>query len=127
MNIPPGIPDGADITLPSEGAFEPRLGRSRDVVVNIVWKVQHGVRVYGHDIHTTIECSLNDVITGFTKTINVYGDDIQVSRPMYESPSKPIVLKGAGILEGDLVVNISVIWPESLAASGIMFSRSEHS
>lgn len=112
INIPPGTPDGHAFVIPDSGAYDAVLGRNRNVRVTVRWSVPANVRIYDRDIHTTVECTLDEVLGGFKKTVDVYGEPVEVARDAYANPTTPIVRPGKGIGGGDLVINIDVKWPE---------------
>ena len=125
--IPPGTENGSQIRLVEQGSYHKNLGRCLDVLITVCWKLDPSIRIYGRDIHVTLQCSLHEIMFGFTKCINIYDEDIMLSREGYESPQNPIVVKGAGILNGDIVVSLSVSWPESILPIKLKFEESSRS
>ena len=125
--IPPGTQNGSEIRIPESGSYHKNLGRCVDVILTVCWKVDPSIRIYGNDIHLTLQCSLQEIMFGFSKSINIYDADILISRHGYESPQNPIVVKGAGILNGDIVVNLTVTWPDSILPIQLKFEQSGRS
>ena len=112
IDVPPGTPDGHAFVLEGIGAYDTRIGRNHNVRVTVKWSLPPNVRIYDRDIHTTISCTLDEVLGGYTKTIDLYGAPIEVAREGYANPTTPIVKAGLGIAGGDLVVNVDTKWPE---------------
>lgn len=112
IDIPPGTPDGHAFVLEGLGAYDTMIEKNHNVRVTVRWSLPKDVRIYDRDIHTTITCTLDEVLNGYKKTVNIYGEPIQVSRSGYANPTTPIVKKGMGISGGDLVINVDTKWPE---------------
>lgn len=112
IDIPPGTPDGHSFIIEGQGSYDPAIEKNRHVKITVKWSIPNNVRVYDRDIHTSITCTLDEVLSGYKKVVNLYGDPVEVSREAYANPTTPIVKRGLGIGGGDLVVNITVKWPE---------------
>ena len=112
IDIPPGTPDGHSFVMEEAGAYDPGLGNNRHVKITVKWSIPGNVRIYDRDIHTSITCTLDEVLAGYKKVVNLYGEPVEISRDAYANPTTPIVKRGLGIQGGDLVVNITVKWPE---------------
>lgn len=114
LEIPAGTPDGHEFVMENLGSYDTSLGRNHHVKITVKWNIPDTIRIYDRDIHTTVQCTLKDVMGGFTKVINLYGSDILISQEGYRNPSTPFVKKGLGIRGGDVVINMDVKWPDVL-------------
>lgn len=114
LDIPAGTPDGHTFVMENCGSYDTALQRNRHVKISVKWNIPDTVRVYDRDIHTSIQCTLKEVMRGFTKVVNIYGSDILISQDGYRNPSTPLVKESMGILGGDLVINLDVKWPDIL-------------
>jgi len=115
IEIESGKPDGHSFIMKGLGGYDTDISSNHDVQITVRWNLPDNIRIYGKDIHTTIKISLDEVLKGFNKVINIYGTDISIVQKGYKNPSTPIVKSGAGIGGGDMVVNIDVVWPDQLS------------
>jgi molecular chaperone DnaJ len=118
VDVPKGIPNRYRHKIEKRGNYSPELGRAKDLVVTFVYDVPEGIQVDDRDgsVHLeSVGISLEELINGHVRTIDIYGKPLVLERERYFNPDKPVVFVGMGLplfkhpnKYGDLHVNYSV-------------------
>ncbi len=126
MTVEKGAPDGHEVRF--KGASEQSPGQvPGDVIVVLKQKDHHLFTRRGNDLHMTMEISLKEALTGFTRTVRqMDGRDIEVSETGVTGPYSTKTVKGEGMPvhgvpseTGNLKVQMKVKFPRSLTEEQI--------
>jgi len=126
MTVEKGAPDGHEVRF--KGASEQSPGQvPGDVIVVLKQKDHHLFTRKGNDLHMTMEISLKEALTGFTRTVRqMDGRDIEVSESGVTGPYSTKIIKGEGMPvhgvpseTGNLKVQMKVKFPRSLTPEQI--------
>jgi molecular chaperone DnaJ len=120
LDIPKGIPNRYKHTLDNKGNFNVDTKKYNDLCINFVYEHPYNVHVdcQNGNVTTNIEISIEDLLCGFKKYVDLYGTPIDISKTCYFNPSKPVVFKGKGLPKfksktiGDLIVNFEVSYQD---------------
>lgn len=116
--IPAGIPHEHVTLLEGKGSFDLQAGRHRDLALLFRYDAPMGTRVEGLNVHMDVKVTLEDVLCGFTKSIQPYGSSVYLHCPHYMNPSKDWVIEKNGLPDardvckrGSLIIHFTVEYP----------------
>jgi molecular chaperone DnaJ len=116
--IPIGIPNGHRVTIPAKGSFDLNAGRHRDLTLAFKYVLPADTEVRGTDVHANVTVTLEDVLCGFRKPIDVYETPLHIHCPHYINPTHTLVIVNQGLPDaknhakrGDLVLHFKVEYP----------------
>lgn len=121
MTVEKGAPDGHEVRF--KGASEQSPGQvPGDVIVSLRQKENSTFKRKGNDLHMTMEISLKEALTGFTRTVKqMDGRDIEVVETGVTGPYSTKIVKGEGMPKhgvpsetGDLKIQMKVKFPKKL-------------
>lgn len=124
LALPAGIPDGHKHVLRQKGSYDVHSGTHSDVVLTFKHVLPATVRQVDSntgDVLTEVKVSLGEMLCGFHRIINLYGEDIPIVSTGYTSPEKTLKVQEQGVRSfhdpngafGCLSVCIRVDFPES--------------
>ncbi len=122
--LPAGIPDGHKHVLRQKGSFNIHSGTLSDVVLmfkHVLPASVHQVDSNTGDVLTNVKISLGEMLCGFHRVVNLYGEDIPIVSTGYTTPEKTIRVQGKGVRSfndpngtfGCLSVRVCVDFPDS--------------
>jgi DnaJ-class molecular chaperone len=123
VTVEKGSPDGHEVRF--KGASEQTPGQvPGDVIVSLRTKSHSTFTRKGNDLHMTMEISLKEALTGFTRTVKqLDGRDILVEEKGVTGPySTKVILKegmpvhGVPSESGKLKIQMKVKFPSSITA-----------
>lgn len=91
VKLPPAVPDGR-VQRVRDG-LSVRIVYEDDGQNGDTWWLDHAT---GH-LHVTVPLELHEVLLGYSRVLNVSGLAIHAAHRGYRDPSKPAVLRGAGL------------------------------
>jgi DnaJ-class molecular chaperone len=121
MTVEKGAPDGHEVRF--KGASEQSPGQvPGDVVVSLKQKSHHTFTRKGDHLHMTMDISLKEALTGFSRIVKqMDGRDIVVEETGVTGPYSTKTIKGEGMPKhgvpsetGDLKIQMKVKFPKSL-------------
>jgi DnaJ-class molecular chaperone len=90
LKIPKGLANNSVIQLDSSDSYE--------INARIIYKLDEGVQVQNQDVHIHIPpLSLEELLCGFNRKIDLYGKTITLKTSGYFNPDKPKKLEGRGL------------------------------
>lgn len=121
VEVKPGWKAGTKIRFPGEGDDMPD-GRSQDIEFIVEEKPHAVYRRDGDDLHMTMELSLLEALTGFTRSLRTLdGRELAVSNKLVTVPNQEIRFAGRGMpsqrnpmQKGSLIITASVTFPSIL-------------
>ncbi|CDR96116.1 DnaJ domain containing protein, putative [Babesia bigemina] len=124
LTIEPGAKQGQQIVM--EGRGQERPGMKRGHVVFVIEEKPHQIyRREGNDLHRTMDITLKEALLGFDKTIDLFGESIEVAESGVTPHNHVIKIDQKGMPSderggfGDMYVSIRVIFPRRLSAEQI--------
>ena len=121
MTVEKGAPDGTEVRF--KGASEQSPGQvPGDVIVSLRQKPHGTFTRKGNDLHMTMEISLKEALTGFTRTVKqLDGRDVTVREEGVTGPYSTKTIKGEGMPlhgvpseTGNLKIQMKVKFPKRL-------------
>lgn len=121
VKVPKGVPDGHVHRLIGKGSYNQSKGEYDDV--RIVFHYVYNKRCVsvheGNDVSVTIDLRLDEVLTGFSKVINLFEKPVEIKSSKYIDPTKMAVIPQRGLpiyktdLRGDLYISFNVSYPST--------------
>lgn len=142
VKIPKGIPDGHAHRLIGKGGYNPDSTLHDDV--RVIFKYVYNKKYIsvheGNDVSLTLDVRLDEVLTGFSKHVDLYDDHEQVQfvSNSYLDPTEIILIPNRGLplyksdQYGDLYISFNVSYPSKhrlVKYEGIfrqIFKKREH-
>lgn len=127
LALPAGIPDGHKHVLQRKGSYNVSSRTNNDVVLTFKHVLPEAVRQVDSNtgnVLIDIRISLGEMLCGFHRVVNLYGEDIPIVSSGYSSPEKLIMIQDKGVHSfhdpnsilpkfGCLSVCVGVDFPES--------------
>lgn len=116
MEVPRGIPEGYQHKLDGKGCYNKNNKCNNDLVIIFHYGgVPSNVSVQDNGtIKMVIEIKFEELLCGFSRKINLYGQVLNIASTGYFNPGKPMTFKGKGMPiqkksnYGDLIVHFKV-------------------
>mmetsp|Transcript_28740 Transcript_28740/g.42237 ORF Transcript_28740/g.42237 Transcript_28740/m.42237 type:complete len:358 (-) Transcript_28740:75-1148(-) len=121
MTVEKGAPDGHEVRF--KGASEQSPGQvPGDIVVSLRQKQHHQFTRKGNDLHMTMDISLRESLTGFSRIVKqLDGRDVVIEETGVTGPYSTKTIKGEGMPKhgvpselGDLKIQMKVKFPKKL-------------
>lgn len=118
LNIPKGIHNGHPVRMQGKGSWHEKAKMHGDMIFRIVYNVNTPFTVKGHDVHYAMHVTLEELLCGFEKEIDLYGEKQKVVSAGYFNPSKPFVLAGKGLpvtkkQHGNFVIDFTIVYDDN--------------
>jgi len=126
ISVEKGAPDGLEVSF--KGASEQSPGQVPGaVVVSLRQKQHHQFTRKGNDLHMTMEISLRESLTGFSRIVKqLDGRDVVIEETGVTGPYSTKTIKGEGMPKhgvpselGDLKIQMKVKFPKKLTPDQI--------
>lgn len=100
IDIPKGLPNMHTVTLPGKGAYNVALKRNHDLRLVFKHKIQEPYRLDpDHTVHYHLKVTLEELLTGFEKTIHIYNKEYVISSEHVFNPTRTLVMNGLGLYD----------------------------
>jgi molecular chaperone DnaJ len=118
LAIPKGIPNGREVKMANKGSWNPKSKQSGHILFRFVYTMPSHVTLDGADVHYKLDITLGDLLCGFEKEIELYGEPHRVVSHCYFKPTKPHIIVGMGLPDhkkyhGNWVIDFNVVFEET--------------
>ena len=118
LAIPRGIPNGREVKMANKGSWNPQSKQSGHILFRFVYTMPSHVTLDGADVHYKLDITLGDLLCGFEKDIDIYGETHRVVSHCYFKPTKPHIIAGMGLPDhkkhhGNWVIDFNVVFEET--------------
>jgi molecular chaperone DnaJ len=117
IEVPKGIPNKFDFKLAGKGNYNRDSKCYNDLVVVFTYNIPKSIhKIENGNIFIKMDIKLDDILCGFTRTINLYGKDILMGSKGYFNCAKPVVLEDAGLpiykkdSTGNVIITFNVVF-----------------
>jgi len=114
VSVPEGVDDGQILRLRGLGGAGTRSGPAGDLLVRIRVKPDPHLRREGKNIHSEIEVPVSIAALGGQVELQTLRGKVKLTIPPASSSGKLLRLKGQGILGGDHVARVMIVFPDKL-------------
>lgn len=98
LKLPKGLPNHYEVTMEQKGAYNPDVKRNNDIKFKFTYDIKEPYVVdQDMNVHYKLTVKLEELLTGFSKTIQLYKDTIDIKSEHYFDPSKPMIIEGKGL------------------------------
>jgi molecular chaperone DnaJ len=120
IRIPQGVPHKHMHRMEAKGSFDIRKNCYNDMVLVFSHDIpeQYTIDYSRNNVHMTIDVKLEELLCGFVKEVDIYGEPLNLHSKGYFDPSKDIVVRNKGFPyykrkdHGDLVIKCNILFPE---------------
>ncbi len=120
FKVPAGIQNNDKLRIVGQGKKGKNGGKNGDLLVKINIKSDNKFKLVGTDIYTEIDLAVYEAALGTKKSINIFGEDINIFIPKCTSSGENIIIKEKGYKDGkgkrgDLHVVTRITLPKDLS------------
>lgn len=115
IEVPKGIPNKFDFKLLNKGNYNREVKGYNDLIVVFTYNIPKSIsKIENGDIYIKMDIKLDDLLCGFSRTVNFYGKDIVMGSKGYFGCNKPVCLSNAGLpiykkeVYGNVIVTFNV-------------------
>jgi DnaJ-class molecular chaperone len=84
--------------MENKGAYNPENKRHNDIKFKFTYDIKDPYIIdKDMNVHYKMTVKLEELLTGFNKTIQIYKDNLSIISDHYFDPSKPMVIEGKGL------------------------------
>ena len=120
MDVPKGIPEGFQHRLEGKGCYNRGTKSHNDLMIVFHYAKIPNVDIDGNgNIRFQQDIKLEELLCGFKRKINLYGEDLVITSTGYFNPTNPIVFKNKGMpvhkranYFGDLIVQFKITYAD---------------
>lgn len=122
--LPRGIPDRYESAFSKKGNYQKESKTTNDLLVMFEYTHVGSAVIQGANIAIPMTITLDELLCGFVRTVNLYGVDLKIASGSYFCPTKPVTVAKRGLpvfnpkspdakdAYGDLILNFTVQYPE---------------
>lgn len=116
LAIPKGIPNQHVVKVPGKGSWNEMTKQHGDIMFRMVYDIQPPYTLEGNDVIYNMDITLEDLLCGFEKTIDIYGESTVIASKGYFNPVNPHCIQGKGIpgnkktRDGDFYIRFHVVY-----------------
>jgi len=120
IKIPKGIPNKSRQILKNEGSYDKNIRKHNDIIIAYQYIIPKDTSIDKNgNIFMTLNISLEQLLCGFYKEIDIYKKHIIVHTSKYVDPSKKIIIEKMGLPQmtnkgkenGNIILSLNVIYP----------------
>jgi DnaJ-class molecular chaperone len=120
LKLPRGIPNNHEIKMEKKGSYSQQLKAHRDILFKFKYNILPPYSVdENFNVTYKIPITIEELLAGFKKNIDIYKDTVTISSTRYFNPDKQVVIKEKGLFNikkqksGDLYLKFDVIFTDS--------------
>lgn len=116
LAIPKGVSNQFIVKLQGKGAWNELTKQNGDILFRVLYDIKSPYKLEDNNVIYTLDMSIEDLLCGFEKEIDMYGDIHKVVSTGYFNPLKSHVIPGKGIpgnrknKDGDFIIRFNVIY-----------------
>ncbi|GHA30136.1 molecular chaperone DnaJ [Devosia pacifica] len=110
VKLPKRVEDGQQIRLKGQG-HPSGFGEPGDALITVRFERHKTFRRDGHDLRTDLPITLYEAVLGTKVRVPTLEGSVELNLPPGVDTSKSLRVKGKGLYDGDLYVNLKVVLP----------------
>ncbi len=100
LKLPKGIPNNYEVVMEGKGAFNQQANTNNDIRFIFIYNIKEPYTLdENKTVHYHTSISLEELLGGFTKHIEIYKETIVLRSENYFNPTKTLVLHGMGVYD----------------------------
>jgi molecular chaperone DnaJ len=120
IDLMPGMPDKYEYKVSGKGNYNRETKKNNDLIVVFSHVQKQNIKVDSTKGNITYDMTItiDDLLCGFKKNINIYGSPIEIFSDGYFNPTKPAVFKEKGMPiykknnKGDLKIKFTITYSD---------------
>lgn len=120
IGIPKGIPNGNEVKINNKGSWNAKAKQYGHIVFRFLYKIPPNVQLDGLDVHHRIDINVSELLCGFEREVQMYGEKQLIVSEYYFNPSKPYVITGKGLPDprhskryGNYIFDFNVVYEDN--------------
>lgn len=100
LKLPKGIPNQYEVVMEGKGAYNMDTKCSNDMKFRFIYKIQEPYTLDNDkNVHYVLKITLEELLGGFTKVIDLYKESYKIVSEHYFNPTKTLVLFNQGLYD----------------------------
>lgn len=120
LKLPKGIPNLYEVVMEGKGAYNQEAKCNNDIRFRFVYNIKEPYHLEENKIvHFNLNITLEELLGGFRKEIEIYKEKIVLNSEHYFNPTKSLVLHGMGLydmkseIQRDLHIHFNIIYTDN--------------
>lgn len=120
LKLPKGIPNNYEVVMEGKGAYNQQANTNNDIRFRFLYNISEPyILEENKTVHYHTSISLEELLGGFTKQMEVYKENIILKSDYYFNPTKTLVLHGMGVYDmksekqRDLHIHFNIIYSDN--------------
>jgi molecular chaperone DnaJ len=120
LKLPKGIPNNYEVVMEGKGAYNQQANTNNDIRFRFIYNVnERYILEENKTVHYHTSITLEELLGGFTKDIEIYKEHIVLKSDYYFNPTKTLVLHGMGLYDmkgekqRDLHIHFNIIYSDN--------------
>jgi molecular chaperone DnaJ len=120
LALPKGIPNGREVKMAHKGSWNPSSKQYGHIVFRFNYSIPAHVSLDGSDVLYKLDITLSDLLCGFEKDIDIYGETYRIVSHGYFKPTKSHIIAGMGMPDGghrkhhgNWIINFNVVYEDT--------------
>jgi DnaJ-class molecular chaperone len=120
LKLPKGIPNQYEVVMEGKGAYNQQAKTNNDIRFRFIYNIKEPYQLEENKtVHYHLSITLEELLGGFTKTIEVYKEKIVLSSDHYFNPLKTLVLHDMGVYDmkgekqRDLHIHFNILYSDN--------------
>lgn len=98
LKIPKGIPNNHEIKMEKKGSFNKDTKKNKDMIFKFKYKIEEPYKLdENNNVIYNININIEELLSGFSKKIPLYKDDILLYSNCYFNPNDYLIVKEKGL------------------------------
>jgi DnaJ-class molecular chaperone len=123
IDLPAGLYDDMEISLPAMGRYDMRAQRNGDLIVRVKLKKHPVLGVLGRDITLTAPVTIYEAMLGGEIEVPCATGKVVMKLQPLSQPGRVYRLKGLGLAGADQLVTIEIALPQTLSGEEVNLYR----
>lgn len=120
LKLPKGIPNQYEVVMEGKGAYNQQAKTNNDIRFRFIYNITEPYQLDDDKtVHYVLPITLEELLGGFKKTIDVYKEKITLTSDHYFNPIKTLVLHNMGIYDmkcekqRDLHIHFKILYSDN--------------
>ena len=120
LKLPKGIPNKYEVVMEGKGAYNSENKNNNDIRFRFIYNISQPYQIDDDKtVHYRINLTLEELLGGFEKDIDVYKEKFTLKSEHYFNPTKTLVIHGFGIYDmkseqqRDLHIHFNIIYNDN--------------
>ena len=120
LKLPKGIPNNYEVVMEGKGAYNQQSKMNNDIRFRFIYNISEPyVLEDNKTVHYHMSITLEELLGGFIKSIDVYKEKVVLRSEFYFNPTKTLVLHGMGVYDlkseqqRDLHIHFNVVYSDN--------------